>query len=69
MERNSIIALVFLILGTTFIISLLKSLWKLLNNADNVKFDGSYLIKLFAIPLITFMALMIFVLIILPKIS
>jgi len=73
MDKSSIVALVFLVLGGLFVGSLLKSLFKLIGmvmqSKDDLKLDSSYLLKLFSIPLLSFAALMIFVIFVLPKLS
>ena len=70
MSNNSIVALVFLVLGLTFMISLFRSLFKILamqKKAEN--FTGIAVLKSFLIPLLSFLALMIFVLAILPRLE
>jgi len=66
MDNNSIVALVFLVLGCLFVGSLLKGIWNLINSVDRTNFGATYILKLFAIPIITFIALMIFIIFIMP---
>jgi hypothetical protein len=70
MSNNDIVGLVFLILGLLFMVSLFMSLFKVIGmkkSPDN--FKGMAVLKIFIIPILSFVALMYFVLVILPDLQ
>ena len=62
------IPIVFLILSCAFVFSLFKSLWDLLHqdfkDAENM---GMKILKIFKWPILSFVGIMIFVMVILPR--
>jgi len=68
MSNNNIVALTFLVLAVVFMVSLFIALFKVIGmkkTKDN--FSGVQVLKAFWIPIATFLALMVFVLIVLPR--
>lgn len=69
MSKN-VVAFLFLFLGSLLVISLFKSLFKVFNiDKTEESFTGINILKIFALPLLTFVALMIFILFILPNLT
>jgi hypothetical protein len=67
MSNNNIVALVFLVLGLLFMISLFRSLFKIISMQKSEEtFTGLAVLKTFLIPILSFLALMYFIIAILP---
>jgi hypothetical protein len=67
MSNNNIVALVFLVLGLIFMISLFRSLFKIISMQKSEEtFTGLAVLKTFLIPILSFLALMYFIIAILP---
>jgi len=60
------VPILFLVLSTLFIVTLLRSLFKLIFGEEEYK-TGSSLIRLFIIPLLSLVAFLVFVLVFLPN--
>lgn len=69
MEKSSIIALGFLIIGGAFVYTLLKALWDLISTDVKGKTDAKSMLKHFKRPLISFLILILFIAFIVPALS
>lgn len=63
-----LISLIFLVLSCAFIATLLMSLFKMMSEPwDKVENMGTRVLSIFKLPILIFVAFLIFVLVILPK--
>jgi len=69
MENSSIIALGFLIFGSAFMYTLLKSLWILISTDVKGKADAKTMLNHFKLPLLALVVLIIFASVIVPMLK
>jgi len=68
MSNDTIVALTFLVLPVIFMVSLFMALFKIIGvKKTKENFSGGMVLKVFWIPITTFLALMVFVLVVLPN--
>jgi len=61
MDKSDIIAIGFLVIGGTFVYTLLKAFWDMLTSKDNAAKGSTSFLSTFKYPLISFIVLILFI--------